>query len=1093
MAKRVIDISYFNNITDFAKVKASVDAVVIRLGYRGAHTGVITYDPRYQEYMQACQKAGIPTMIYFFPCSISTSEAEAEAKFIISAASKVDLCGPIWLDSEIVYQDRSGRADNLGPLNRTLYLNVILTALREAGYDCGVYASTSWYKNNLVDAFLADCRRWVADWADKCSYNTFEYSMWQYTSKGSIPGINGHVDISECYLNLDPTISTQAVKPQITREDIVAQICSWEGWSEVNGKFRQIIDIYNYYLPQAIKTGTMNYKVRYTDEWCATAASAAYIQAGAPELFPVECGCPRNIKLAQQMGIWQEADSYMPKPADAVLYDWQDSGSGDNTGTPDHIGIVISVDEQAGIFVVMEGNKDETVGRRTMQINGKYIRGFITPKFPEVSVTVKNAKKTEEAKPASKANIYEISGTGTPSRKVFKTGLLKNNQKVTARRQPISGAAPCSFSPVSGLTRIDVCDTITDRDGIGWNYCCVGGKYGFILKKSIDDYLRTGGQALDKVARWVKAGDFANDSVRSDALKKLGYDPGIVQSRVNALYGNAEAATRKSSHPHIRIWAIPPFFEGDKGERLYGASAAIVQYDAGEKPEHVVLIDSGMVKDSGKLKPTIVSDLKKAGITRIDALVLSHPHGDHYGMFSDIFKNFQVKHLYLPPYDGLKKLGLTKYVDATKNQEAKAKKYNAGCTYLKPGMNFTFGRIRCDCLFQADPKKLKHSDGHEAVNSLSIATRFTLDNIWRMHTAGDMENDANHLMVAAVKDLRTDVHFFQWHSDGNATSRDLMDAMKPKVAISNYHHKERSGRGGTRKKAEAVGATVARNWENGHVYLDIRGGEMKLSCSKNNLAKTWTKKQDLDGKEISEEDDIPAYKVCLTTKAEPVPGSGLLAIEPEDYTDAEIRALKDAGYTVLGYLSVGSISDERSYYKTLKPYTLRKLDDWEHERYLDVCQKAVQDWAVKRGKEIIKRGCDGLWIDNLDVYEEYPSDSAYKGITSILQALYPLGYIMINGGIEYVYKAIKNNVRIAHGVTQEEVFSRITDYDPPGKFAAQKGAQSVEYQKYISKVLGAGMDAFLLEYTSDKSVIKTITDYCNASGAGFYISADVDL
>lgn len=1083
--KKVIDLSKFNQVMDWSKVKAAVDAVVLRLGYRGAHTGTITYDPKYQEYVSACRKLRIPTMIYFFPCSVTKAEAEAEAKFIISAAGKIDLCGPIWLDSEVVYQDRSGRSDNLSKKDRTAYLNVILSALRAAGYDCGVYASTSWFKNNLNDSDLTDCRRWIAEWADRCSYATFEYSMWQYTSKGAIPGINGNVDLSECYLNLDKTISTQASRPAVTRQDIVDQICSWEGWSEANGKFRKIIDIYNYYLPAAVKSGTMSYKVRYTDEWCATAASAAYIQAGAPELFPIECGCPRNIRLAQKMGIWQEADNYVPQPADAVIYDWQDSGSGDNKGTPDHIGIVIGVNRPAGTIIVMEGNKDETVGRRVLKIDSRYIRGFICPKF--VSDTNVGNRAVAKA-----AGVYEVSKTGTPSKKAFKTGLLKYGKRVTARLQPASGADPCSFSPIDGLTQISVCDTITDKEGIKWDYCCVSGKYGFILHDSMESYLRTGGQPIDTVVKWVWDGDFGNDPVRSDSLKKLGYNPVAVQAGVNVLHN--KPVVSKSRHPHIRIWAIPPFFEGDRGERLYGASVAIIQYDANEKPEHVVLIDSGMVKDGGKLKPTIVSDLKKAGVTKIDALLLSHPHGDHYGMFSDIFANFAVKHLYLPPYDGLQKLGLARYASATRNQEAKAKKHNTGCTYLKPGMGFTVGSIRCDCIFQADPKKLAHSDGHEAVNSLSIYTRFTLDNIWRLHNAGDAENDANNLFVAAVKDARADVMFFHWHTDGNATNEKLLKAIQPKVAISNYHHKERSGRGAVRKKAEAVGATVARNWENGHIYLDIRGGKMKLSCSKNNLAKTWTVKKDLDGKEISDEDDIPAYKVCLTTKAKPVPGaSGLLAIEPEDYTDKEIKALKEAGYTVLGYLSVGSVSDERSYYKALEPYTLRKLDDWEHERYLDVCQDPVQRWAVKHGKEILKRGCDGLWIDNLDVYEEYPSEAAYNGITVILQELYPLGYIMINGGLKYVSKALAKNTRIAHGVTQEEVFTRIVDYDAPGTFEAQKSAQSAEYQKYVALALSHGMGAFLLEYTADEKLKKKIADYCSAIGAGYCISASVDL
>ena len=196
---------------------------------------------------------------------------------------------------------------------------------------------------------------------------------------------------------------------------------------------------------------------------------------------------------------------------------------------------------------------------------------------------------------------------------------------------------------------------------------------------------------------------------------------------------------------------------------------------------------------------------------------------------------------------------------------------------------------------------------------------------------------------------------------------------------------------------------------------------------------------------------------------------------------------------MLAYLSVGSVSDERSYYKQLEPYTLRKLDDWEHERYLDVCQPAVQDWAINQGMRFLNAGYDGLWIDNLDMYEEYTSDNAYNGITRILQALYTHGYIMINGGMEYMLRAIAKKARVAHGVTQEEVFSLITDYTAAGEFGAQIASESLEYQKYISKAMGAGMEAYLLEYTKDEKLKKKIVNYCAASGAGYYISEDVDL
>lgn len=396
--KEVIDLSQFNTIDNFDGVKSSIDAVIPRLGYRGATTGTITYDPKYNEYVSACEKKNIPMMFYFFPCSITDSEAESEAKFIISAAKKVKLCGPIWLDSELVYQkNKSGRSDRLSKADRTRFLNVILKRLHEEGYDCGVYASKSWFDGNLNDKDLVPyCLRWVAQWSDKCTYSRYPVNMWQYTNNGSVNGIRGRVDMSKCYVELNSETNEKPLAPKATRMDVVNQICSWEGWSERNGKFKIIINIYNYYLKTAVKSGTVNYKVQYDDEWCATAASAAYIQAGIPELFPIECGCPRNISLAKKMGIWIEADNYVPKIADAVLYDWQDSGNGDNTGTPDHIGIVISVDEKAGTFVVMEGNKNESVERRTMKINGKYIRGFISPKFDDSSnnTSVKAPKKS---------------------------------------------------------------------------------------------------------------------------------------------------------------------------------------------------------------------------------------------------------------------------------------------------------------------------------------------------------------------------------------------------------------------------------------------------------------------------------------------------------------------------------------------------------------------------------------------------------------------------------------------------------------------------------------------------------------------------
>lgn len=308
------------------------------------------------------------------------------------------------------------------------------------------------------------------------------------------------------------------------------------------------------------------------------------------------------------------------------------------------------------------------------------------------------------------------------------------------------------------------------------------------------------------------------------------------------------------------------------------------------------------------------------------------------------------------------------------------------------------------------------------------------------------------------------------------------------------------------------------------------------------------------------------YKVSLTTKLKP-PQTGIIAIEPEDYTAAEVKALKDSGAKVLAYLSAGSVSDERSYYAKLKPYTQKKLEDWPHERYLDLRHPEVREWLQGRAKSLKKMVFDGYWIDNIDVYEEYRSSEMFTAVTQTLMAIKAVGgYVMINGGIAYVtdliaphkvqlgaYKDPANAAKmkkalkakgfsgsvieadglqkvqagafssrenadqlvvrlhtagfetakrisltaikpkaVIDGVTQEEVFSLITDYDG-NKFGKQNQAESERYQAYIRLIIKNGLGAFLLEYTTDNTLKLRIRAFCDVTGACYYISGDKDL
>lgn len=164
----------------------------------------------------------------------------------------------------------------------------------------------------------------------------------------------------------------------MNREKIVKAAKSYLGTHEGSAAHSDIIHIFNTVKPDG-------YTATIKDAWCAEFASAMAIQAygkqTAKDYFPLSASVPRIVKKAKQMHIWKEEDYYRPSAGDFVIYDWSDSGKGDNKGDPDHIGIVEMVSEK--LFTVIEGNYQDKVKRRTLWIDGKYIRGFVTPKYTD--------------------------------------------------------------------------------------------------------------------------------------------------------------------------------------------------------------------------------------------------------------------------------------------------------------------------------------------------------------------------------------------------------------------------------------------------------------------------------------------------------------------------------------------------------------------------------------------------------------------------------------------------------------------------------------------------------------------------------------
>lgn len=266
------------------------------------------------------------------------------------------------------------------------------------------------------------------------------------------------------------------------RQRVISIAVSWYGKKEADGSHRSIIDLYNGHTPLA-----RGYKVRYTDAWCATYGSAVAIAAGYTDIIPTECGCGQMIAAFQAMDRWVENDAYIPSPGDYIFYDWDDTGAGDCTGWPEHVGIVISV--SGDVIKVIEGNKDDAVGYREIKVNGRYIRGYGVPDYGAkvVSKTPENVTKPPQNVITSPENVSEPAKTGALCMTPQWVGV------VTADTLNVRTWAGEEYSNIKSWPKlaegnmVEVCDSIKAADGSTWYYIRIDGRiYGF----SHSDYIK---------------------------------------------------------------------------------------------------------------------------------------------------------------------------------------------------------------------------------------------------------------------------------------------------------------------------------------------------------------------------------------------------------------------------------------------------------------------------------------------------------------------------------------------------------------------------------------------------------------------------
>ncbi|MFR2794306.1 MAG: GH25 family lysozyme [Eisenbergiella sp.] len=190
-----IDISKHNGTVDWNAVKnAGVEFVILRCGYRGSASGVLIEDEKFRTNIKGATAAGLKVGIYFFSQAVNEMEAVEEASLTLSLIKGHKISYPVYIDVEAA----NGRADGLSAAERTKVVKAFCETVRDSGYTAGVYSNKNWFAEKMDTGAFGNYRIWLAQYTESPTY-TGRYEMWQYSSRGTIPGIKGDVDLNICY------------------------------------------------------------------------------------------------------------------------------------------------------------------------------------------------------------------------------------------------------------------------------------------------------------------------------------------------------------------------------------------------------------------------------------------------------------------------------------------------------------------------------------------------------------------------------------------------------------------------------------------------------------------------------------------------------------------------------------------------------------------------------------------------------------------------------------------------------------------------------------------------------------------------------
>lgn len=459
----IIDLSEFNVVRDFSQVAKNVDIIIFRVGYRYSVDATIKYDKKFNEYLDAVKQYNIPYSFYFVSQAITKTEARQEALFVAEECKKniTTYHVPVFVDTERI--NGNSRADKLNKTQRTICIKVFCDTLQGLGIPAGVYSNLSWLTNNL-DMQQLPYSVWMAEYGPRDTY-IGDHIMWQYTSKGSIPGVDGYVDISRLVQKGTTPASTDSSEANrviaIEKEEV--------GYLEKG---------YNADLDSKVgNAGSNNYTKYWRDlypsfqgqPWCAAFQCWCMARALGKEraktllLGDYSYYCPTLVSRYKNAGRWHTS----PEIGDFIFFK-------NSNGEAAHIGMVRAFD--ANKVYTIEGNTSSSAGvvangggvfEKEYPLHYHRILGYARPPYMGITTSTDPVQPVNVVAPAKEFS-REMAGTYsvTASSLNVRTDAGMDNAIITV----LSGGNKVNNY---GYYSLDV-------NGTPWLYVSVGKYIGFV-------------------------------------------------------------------------------------------------------------------------------------------------------------------------------------------------------------------------------------------------------------------------------------------------------------------------------------------------------------------------------------------------------------------------------------------------------------------------------------------------------------------------------------------------------------------------------------------------------------------------------------